>query len=118
MVSISNYIVLFKIGQNGACESYIKSEPTDSNNQDVNSCQNQRFSTEESNQTNARKSTRNIHSSDNPMFELPPSLKVEHEAKPDMSIVDESEKSSEQLTQMNTNNGASILGNSMKFEFS
>ena len=45
------------------------------------------------------------------MFELPPSLKVEHEAKPDLSIVDESEISSMQPVQENKTNGFTVHGN-------
>ena len=46
------------------------------------------------------------------MFELPPFLKVAREAKPDLSIVDDSEISSIQPVQVNKTNGFTVQGNS------
>ena len=47
------------------------------------------------------------------MFELPPFLKVAREAKPDLSIVDDSEISSIQPVQVNKTNGFTAQGNSI-----
>jgi len=82
----------------GTCiaESNIKHEPNSSAL--INgSGQKRRLSNEELNGTTyASKSLRTSYSSDNPLFVLPASLKVDHEAKPDLSLIDQSERNSSQ----------------------
>ena len=79
--------------------------------------QNQRLSNQELNQINTIKPEQSIYSSDNPVFQLPPSLTIAHEAKPDLSIVDESEISSLQPVQAKKTNGHTIQGNSIICEY-